>query len=46
MMRNYDIVFVDIDDTLNPANGQVSEYTKNVMKRLKDKGIKKKDILI
>lgn len=39
-MRNYDIVFVDIDDTLNPANGQVSEYTKNVMKRLKDKGIK------
>lgn len=40
MMRNYDIVFVDIDDTLNPANGQVSEYTKNVMKRLKDKGIK------
>ena len=39
-MNKYDIVFVDIDDTLNPSNGQVSEYTKEVMKKLKDKGIK------
>lgn len=39
-MNKYDIVFVDIDDTLNKSNGTVSEYTKDVMKRLKDKGIK------
>lgn len=39
-MNKYEIVFIDIDDTLNPSNGQVSEYTKEVMKRLKDKGIK------
>ncbi len=39
-MSKYDIVFVDIDDTLNPSNGTVSEYTKEVMKKLKDKGIK------
>ena len=39
-MNNYDIVFVDIDDTLNPSNGHVTEYTKDVMKRLKEKGIK------
>ena len=39
-MKNYEIVFVDIDDTLNPSNGKVSEYTKEVMKKLKDKGIK------
>lgn len=39
-MNKYDIVFVDIDDTLNPSNGQVSEYTKEVMKKLKEKGIK------
>ena len=39
-MNNYDIVFVDIDDTLNPSNGQVTEYTKEVMKKLKEKGIK------
>ncbi len=32
------IIFVDIDDTLNPSNGEVSEYTKSVMDRLKDKG--------
>lgn len=40
IMNKYDIVFVDIDDTLNPSNGRVSEYTKEVMKKLKDKGIK------
>lgn len=39
-MNKYDIVFVDIDDTLNPSNGTTSEYTKEVMKKLKDKGIK------
>lgn len=39
-MNKYEIVFVDIDDTLNPSNGSTSEYTKEVMKRLKEKGIK------
>ncbi|MGN1371658.1 MAG: HAD family hydrolase [Candidatus Coprovivens sp.] len=39
-MNKYDIVFVDIDDTLNPSNGQVSEYTKEILKKVKDKGIK------
>ncbi len=39
-MRKYDIVFVDIDDTLNPSSSSTSEYTKEVMKKLKDKGIK------
>ncbi len=39
-MNKYEIIFVDIDDTLNPSNGHVSEYTKDVMKRLKEKGIK------
>ena len=32
------IIFVDIDDTLNPSNGSASEYTINVMDRLKEKG--------
>lgn len=39
-MKKYEIVFIDIDDTLNPSNGEVSEYTKDVMTRLKEKGIK------
>ena len=39
-MNKYEIVFVDIDDTLNPSNKNTSEYTKEVMKKLKDKGIK------
>lgn len=39
-MEKYEIVFVDIDDTLNPSNGQVSEYTKEVIKKVKEKGIK------
>lgn len=39
-MNKYDIVFVDIDDTLNPSNGHVSDYTKDIMKKLKAKGIK------
>ena len=33
-------VFIDIDDTLNPSSGKVSSYTKRVMTRLKEKGIK------
>lgn len=33
-------VFIDIDDTLNPSSGKVSSYTKKVMTRLKEKGIK------
>ena len=36
---NKKIVFVDVDDTLNPSNGEISEYTKSVMDRLKEKGI-------
>ena len=39
-MNKYDIVFVDIDDTLNPSNDPVSEYTKQVMTKLKENGIK------
>ena len=39
-MNKYDIVFVDIEDTLTPSNGVASEYTKEVMQKLKDKGIK------
>ena len=39
-MNKYDIVFIDIDDTLNPSNEPVSEYTKKVMQKLKDSGIK------
>ena len=35
-----EIYISDIDDTLNPSNGQVTEYTKEVMKKLKEKGIK------
>ena len=31
-MNKFDIVFVDIDDTLNPSNQATSEYTKEVMK--------------
>ncbi len=40
MMNRYKIVFIDIDDTLNPTNKKVSLYTKEVMKKLKEKGIK------
>ena len=39
-MNKYDIVFCDIDDTLNPSNGTTTEYTREVMKKLKEKGIK------
>ena len=39
-MKKYKIVFIDIDDTLNPSNGVVSPYTKEVMTKLKEKGIK------
>ena len=39
-MNKYDIVFVDIDDTLNPSGEKVTDYTKEVMTKLKDKGIK------
>lgn len=39
-MGKYEIIFIDIDDTLNPSNQAVSEYTKDVMRRIKEKGIK------
>ncbi len=39
-MKKYEIVFVDIDDTLNPSNQNVSQYTKEVMRKLKEKQIK------
>ena len=39
-MKKCKIIFIDIDDTLNPANEPVSDYTKMVMKRIKDLGIK------
>ena len=39
-MNKFDIVFVDIDDTLNPSNQKTSEYTKEVMSKLKEQGIK------
>lgn len=39
-MSRYKIVFIDIDDTLNPSNMPVSSYTKKVMKKVKEKGIK------
>ena len=32
-MNKYDIVFCDIDDTLNPSNGTTTEYTREVMKK-------------
>lgn len=38
--KKYKIVFIDIDDTLNPSNGKVSQYTKDVITRLKEMGIK------
>ncbi len=38
-MSKYKIVFVDIDDTLNPSNGEVSKHTKDIMTKLKKKGI-------
>ena len=43
-MNKYDIVFCDIDDTLNPSNGITTEYTREVMKKLKDKGLIFKDV--
>ena len=39
-MSKYKIVFVDIDDTLNPSNGKVSAYTKEIIKKDRAKGIK------
>ncbi len=39
-MNKYEIVFVDIDDTLNKSGGNISEYTKSIMEKLKQKGIK------
>ncbi len=38
-MTTYKIVFVDIDDTLNPSNGEVSNHTKDIMTKLKEKNI-------
>lgn len=40
LMSKYKIVFVDIDDTLNPSNGKVSTYTKEIIKKVRAKGIK------
>lgn len=40
LMSKYKIVFVDIDDTLNPSNGKVSAYTKEIIKKVRAKGIK------
>lgn len=40
IMNKYKIVFVDIDDTLNPSNEKISEYTKEVIKKVTSKGIK------
>jgi Cof subfamily protein (haloacid dehalogenase superfamily) len=41
-MKNnkYKIIFLDIDDTLNVTNGDVTEYAKKVLKNIKKKGIK------
>lgn len=38
-MKKYKIVFIDIDDTLNPSNKPVSKHTQEVMQKLKDSGI-------
>lgn len=38
-MSKYKIVFVDIDDTLNPANEKTSTRTIDTMTKLKNKGI-------
>ena len=39
-MSKYKIIFVDIDDTLNPSNGTISEKTKAMMDKLKEHHIK------
>jgi len=39
-MSKYKIIFCDIDDTLNPSNGKVSERTKEMMTKLKEHNIK------
>ena len=41
-MKNnkYKIVFMDIDDTLNVTNGEVSDYAKKVLNNIQKKGIK------
>lgn len=39
-MPKYKIVFVDIDDTLNPSNGKVSKRTIETMTKLKNNNIK------
>ena len=38
-MRKYKIIFIDIDDTLNPSNEPVSNRTKKIMQELKKQGI-------
>ncbi len=38
-MNNYQIIFVDIDDTLNVRNQPITDKTKEVMKRIKEKNI-------
>lgn len=37
-MNKYKIIFTDIDDTLNPKNKEVSEYTKNVCQKIIESG--------
>ena len=39
-MSKYKIIFIDIDDTLNPSNGTISEKTKAMMDKLKEHHIK------
>lgn len=39
-MGKYKIVFTDIDDTLNPVNQASSDYTKEIVKKVRDLGIK------
>ena len=38
-MSKYKIIFIDIDDTLNPSNGTISPKTKEIMDKLKENNI-------
>ena len=38
-MSRYKIIFIDIDDTLKASNHEVSAYTKDIIKRVRDLGI-------
>ena len=39
-MSKYKIIFIDIDDTLNPSNGIISPKTKDMMNKLREHNIK------